>query len=624
MSWLYLAIISHFIFAIVFVLDKIIVKKLLSPINYALIIGGLEGLAVLLIPFIDFSVPDTMTIVASFLSGIFFILGIYFYFKVLLKYEASWVVPFLFGVIVPIVTYILGRIFLGEGLTFFQFLAFVLLVIGGFILSFGRRYDLKSIAFLTIAGIFISLELVFLKIAFEHTNFLSGYVLSRIGGFIAAAVIVGIIYIRRDGKNISAKGFGLKEFIANPASKLAVFKQIISFVGNFLLIYAVSIGNLTLVNGLGGMRYAFVFLIAIFLARKWPEMMDEPLGIKTIIKKSIAILFIIVGVLVILLQPVKTPGVKTWGVDFTALYSNELELDAKEVLDSALDDLGVRDFRLAAHWSVIEKERGVYDFSSVDWQVEKVKKYDGKIVMAVGERLPRWPECHIPGWAQEIPEPIIQFEGVQPHYVTAEEFQSALLKYIEATVNHYKDNPAIWAWQLENEPFLFGFGECPYVDDELLDKEFALIKSLDDRPIVITDSGEFGLWFRAYKRADVFGTTMYRVVLGKWWPFGYFEYPLDPGFFQFKARFMEIFWGEKPIVNIELQAEPWLEKRPPFVPLEEQLKAFSLEQFKENIEYAKEVGFEKNYLWGVEWWYWMKTKQNYPEYWEEARKLFGD
>ena len=60
-----------------------------------------------------------------------------------------------------------------------------------------------------------------------------------------------------------------------------------------------------------------------------------------------------------------------------------------------------------------------------------------------------------------------------------------------------------------------------------------------------------------------------------------------------KAAITENLFGKKEIINIELQAEPWLQKRPPDVALEEQLKVFSLEQFKENIEYAKAVGFEK-------------------------------
>jgi len=48
----------------------------------------------------------------------------------------------------------------------------------------------------------------------------------------------------------------------------------------------------------------------------------------------------------------------------------------------------------------------------------------------------------------------------------------------------------------------------------------------------------------------------------------------------------------------------------------------NFEQFKENIAYAKTAGFSENYFWGAEWWYWMKEKQNHPEFWNYAKELF--
>ena len=624
MPWLYIAISSHFIFALVFILDKILVKKVFSPLNYVLVIGGLSSLSLFLLPFVDFSNLNGMVLATALLSGVFSIIGIYFYFKILLKYEASWVVPLLFGVFVPIVTFILSRFFLGEILSSVQFAAFTILIIGGFILSFGRKYNFHSILILLIAGIFLSLELVFLKSAFNHVDFISGYILSRFGGFLAGFIIFLIFYRKR---LTEFSGGNIRNYISNSyrGIGLVLFKQFLSLVGNLILVFSVSIGNLTLINGLGGIRYSFVFFLAIFFSRKWPAVMEEPLNFWMLVKKSIAIIFIMSGVLILLLEPVETPGAKSWGATFTTLYSRELGLNEKDVLIAALDDLKIKEFRVVAYWSQIEEQKGQYDFSDLDFQIESIASRGGKIILAVGERLPRWPECHIPDWASEqepvgfIRQVVKQF----PHYEKAEEFQGALLGYIEATVNRYKNNSAIWAWQLENEPFLIGFGECPYVDDELIDKEIDLMKRLDSaRPLILTDSGEFGMWFRAYKRADIFGTTMYRVVLSRLIPIGHFKYPLDPDFFKIKLGIMEMFWGKKPIVGVELQAEPWLLKRPPLVSLDEQLKAFSFEQFKENIGYAREAGFEKNFLWGLEWWYWMKEKQGHPEFWEEARKLF--
>lgn len=49
----------------------------------------------------------------------------------------------------------------------------------------------------------------------------------------------------------------------------------------------------------------------------------------------------------------------------------------------------------------------------------------------------------------------------------------------------------------------------------------------------------------------------------------------------------------------------------------------NISQFKENIDYAKAVGFPENYLWGAEWWYWLKVKHNDPRYWQEVKKLIA-
>ena len=79
----------------------------------------------------------------------------------------------------------------------------------------------------------------------------------------------------------------------------------------------------------------------------------------------------------------------------------------------------------------------------------------------------------------------------------------------------------------------------------------------------------------------------------------------------------------KPFLVSELQAEPWATVDFRGLSVEEQFKVFGPEYFKETIEYAKKTGFNEYYLWGAEWWYWLKEKQNEPVMWEEAKKLFS-
>lgn len=299
-----------------------------------------------------------------------------------------------------------------------------------------------------------------------------------------------------------------------------------------------------------------------------------------------------------------------FGVTFSKKQALHFGLDWRKTYEDILDGLKVEIIRLPAYWDEIEPEESMFDFQALDWQIKEAKNRGAKIILAVGLRLPRWPECHIPNWVREFPISNFQIP----------KFNEILLNYIEAVVNHYKEFDNIVAWQVENEPFLRGFGECPEPNAKLLDKEIALVKSLDNRPVVVTDSGELGDWFRSYRRADIFGTTMYRKVWNE--KTGFFKYPLPPAFFWLKEGAVNFFLGKKEIIGVELQAEPWgsprqiYEMNPAETP-----DVLSLKEMLEYIDYSRRVGLPENYLWGVEWWAWMR-ENGHPEYWNLAKTIF--
>ena len=153
-----------------------------------------------------------------------------------------------------------------------------------------------------------------------------------------------------------------------------------------------------------------------------------------------------------------------------------------------------------------------------------------------------------------------------------------------------------------------------------MEKEIAIVKKIDGaHPVLITDSGELSFWVRAAKRSDIFGTTMYREIWNEY--LGFFTYPLPPQFFRAKLALTELFAGKRPAIVSELQAEPWQKKQSYELSPEDTLSVFDLNQFKDHIIYAKNSGFDEFYLWGVEWWYWLKIN-GHPEIWNEAKKLF--
>src|SRR3989338_4393546 len=87
-----------------------------------------------------------------------------------------------------------------------------------------------------------------------------------------------------------------------------------------------------------------------------------------------------------------------YGVSFSRFHADELKLDWKEVYLAILNDLGARKFRFSAHWPLTEPEEGKYNFEELDFQLEKAREVGASVILAVGRRLPGWPECHEPEW----------------------------------------------------------------------------------------------------------------------------------------------------------------------------------------------------------------------------------
>jgi len=303
--------------------------------------------------------------------------------------------------------------------------------------------------------------------------------------------------------------------------------------------------------------------------------------------------------------PPKTEKV-TFGVNFSQKHSQNLGISWKENYLALLDDLNVKNFKLAVHWDLIEPQEDKFYFNDLDWQINEAKKRDAKILLVIGMKSGRWPECHIPDWAKNLEK---------------EEQQKEILEMLENIVLRYQNSNIVEMWQVENEPF-FPFGECPWVDKKFLKKEIELVKSLDNkkRKVLISDSGEGSFWINAAYFGDIIGTTMYEKVWFRQLGI-YIRYPFPPIFYWRKAQIIKKLF-DKEVICIEFQTEPWCPTLLYDCSLEEQKKTMNLEQFRKNIEFAKKTGFDKFYLWGAEWMYWMKEKQNKPEIWNEAKNLF--
>ncbi len=298
----------------------------------------------------------------------------------------------------------------------------------------------------------------------------------------------------------------------------------------------------------------------------------------------------------------------TLGVSFIPDYAKYLGLDPKETYQALLG-LNIKEFRLTSYWSDIENTKGTYDFSTLDWEFNLAKQANAKIILTVGLRQPRWPECHIPSWATNEDKSV---------------WQPQLMNLITSVVNRYKDYSNLVSFQVENEYFLKGFGTCTDFSRDRLVQEYNLVKSLDPNHSIILARSNNAIGMPiGQPKGDEYSISIYKRVWDKTITHRYFEYPFPAWFYGFLAGIQEIFLGKNMIVG-ELQAEAWPPNGQsiPETSLAEQNKSLDASRLKDRFNYGKATGMKNIILWGGEYWYYREKILNDPSLWNVAKEEY--
>mgnify|MGYP001583586148 CR=1 FL=1 len=309
MTWLIVAILSYFLLAVVFLLDKyLLAQRIPDPKVYAFSIGLLSILILVIIPFVGFTIPETKVLIISLLTGAIFVLALFWFFKALRDFEASRVVPTV-GALSPIFTLILFYFF-SEGketLSSGQFLAFSLLVIGTVLIlkEKGKFISLKSFKLSFLAAFLFSLYFVLLKYVYLVLSFWQGTILTRIGGFLMALLFfLAFKEVRQEVfKKRTIFNFPRVNFIKSTLS-LFFLARIGSGVAGLLQLWAVFLAPLyavAIINALQGTQYLFLFFLTLFLSLKSPQILKEEVSSQTILQKILGILLISFGIAILTL-----------------------------------------------------------------------------------------------------------------------------------------------------------------------------------------------------------------------------------------------------------------------------------------------------------------------------------
>ncbi len=300
------------------------------------------------------------------------------------------------------------------------------------------------------------------------------------------------------------------------------------------------------------------------------------------------------------------------GVSFIPDYAQSLGLNPQQTMD-ALIGIGVKEFRLTSYWSDTEPAPNQYNFTQLDWEFQKAEAAHVKVILVLGLRQPRWPECHPPSWINTN----------QP----ASNWQPQLEAFMTKVIERYKNSPSLVDYQLENEYLLHGFGECTsydYTRQRLIDED-NLVKRLDPKhPIIIARSNNTIGFPTGQPHGSEYSVSVYKRVWDAKVTHRYFEYPIPAWYYAFLAGYQKLFLGKDMIVG-ELQAEAW----PPHgqsitqTSLAEQNKSMNARILKDRFNYGKGTGMRTIMLWGAEYWYYRKVVLHDPSLWNVAKQEFS-
>jgi drug/metabolite transporter (DMT)-like permease len=308
------AIIAHGLIGISLVWDKILLRRpqTTNLISFVFWLGLISIFGLLLIPF-GFRWPSFEISALALGAGLLHLVANYFYYAALKAGEASQTLAIVGG-FSPVATALVALALLKHPLGKGSLAGFLLLVVGGFVMFFSEKLNLRLVLpTVLVASVSFGLVNVMQKLAFDHTNFVSGYVLFTFGTFVGSALLL----VRRSWRKQIFETSGQAE----PSSRFWYFiNRFISGVGSFLTFYAISLTAPAIVDAITGLRYVVIFLGAYGITRLRPEWLSENFSGLALVGKSSATLLVAAGLVLLALNGDGKGGISasavTWPAEF--------------------------------------------------------------------------------------------------------------------------------------------------------------------------------------------------------------------------------------------------------------------------------------------------------------------
>ncbi len=298
MNWLIIAILAPVLWAITSFIDKFLVSKYFKSgvgtlIIYSCVIGLPVAFLIAIFKPVVLSL-DWKTSSLIVLNSFLFILYLFPYFRALKKADTSVVVT-LFQTI-PVFSFILAFLILGETLTRFQIIGSTLIILGavGISLSFhrGKFHLTKEVLFLQLlASLLISLNYILFKLFALDTDFWTTSFWQYLGFFIFGLIL---LICSKSYRNDFVSSFRKNK---EPIILLNVLNEVINILAIILVTFVSLSAPVAVVSSImNGFQPLCALLIGILLSLLFPKIIKENLSPKVLIQKMVFILLVFLGV----------------------------------------------------------------------------------------------------------------------------------------------------------------------------------------------------------------------------------------------------------------------------------------------------------------------------------------
>ncbi|MBI2634433.1 EamA family transporter [Candidatus Peregrinibacteria bacterium] len=292
MTWIWLAIAAHFCWAVVNVGDKYVVSsRVRSPYVYMIWLSFLGLLAVFIIPFIQFEIPDQPLMFLIALGGALYFFGGLPYIKAMQIEDVTRIN--VWWSFIPLFTLAIGWFTIDEKLNLQQLFAFFLLVGGAVFASMrwkqnGLKFS-KAIWLMMTATLAYSIYGVIVRYSSQIISFASVFVWVHVFLGLFAVASLSIPFLKKDFLEESRRaGKGLWGIVLG----ISMFDH----VGILFSTWALSLGPVAIVFAMEGFQALFVFLMAMGISAFTPISLEKDLDKYNIMFKILALTLMIGGI----------------------------------------------------------------------------------------------------------------------------------------------------------------------------------------------------------------------------------------------------------------------------------------------------------------------------------------